>query len=149
MLQPLLRQTLRSRLKPTRIGRQRRLRGYRQAGVNRLSLGVQSFDDHSLSILDGFTMVPKQSGPSTPQGLRVFQPEYRSHVRFAPQTLPMALADLDQALDFSPEHLSWYQLTIEPNTVFFNRPRTNPAMMRSQTYQAPAELTRTVRFRPL
>ena len=51
----------------------------------------------------------------------------------------MALADLDQALDFSPEHLSWYQLTIEPNTVFFNHPRTNPAMMRSQTFQVPAE----------
>ena len=39
----------------------------------------------------------------------------------------MALADLDQALDFSPEHLSWYQLTIEPNTVFFNRPPQQPS----------------------
>ena len=51
---------------------QSRLRGYRQAGVNRLSLGVQSFDDRSLRILDGFTTVPKQSGPSTRQGLRDF-----------------------------------------------------------------------------
>src|SRR5690606_27843217 len=42
------------------------------------------------------------------------------------QTLEQALADINQAIALGPEHLSWYQLTLEPNTVFYSRPPTLP-----------------------
>ena len=107
---------------------QRRLRGYRLAGVNRLSLGVQSFDDHSLKHLGRL-----HDGAEAKRAIDGARAAGFSNLNIdlmfglPQQTLPMALADLDQALGFSPEHLSWYQLTIEPNTVFFNRPPHQPS----------------------
>ena len=107
---------------------QSRLRGYRQAGVNRLSLGVQSFDDRSLTHLGRL-----HDSAEAKRAIDAARAAGFSNINIdlmfglPHQTLPMALADLDQALDFSPEHLSWYQLTIEPNTVFFNRPPHQPS----------------------
>ena len=107
---------------------QRRLRGYRLAGVNRLSLGVQSFDDHSLKHLGRL-----HDGAEAKRAIDGARAAGFSNLNIdlmfglPQQTLSMALADLDQALGFSPEHLSWYQLTIEPNTVFFNRPPHQPS----------------------
>ena len=107
---------------------QRRLSGYRQAGVNRLSLGVQSFDDHSLLRLGRL-----HDGAEAKRAIDAARAAGFSNLNIdlmfglPHQTLPMALADLDQALDCSPEHLSWYQLTIEPNTVFFNSPPHQPS----------------------
>ena len=42
------------------------------------------------------------------------------------QSLEDALADINQAIELGPEHLSWYQLTLEPNTVFYNKPPILP-----------------------
>ena len=107
---------------------QSRLSGYRQAGVNRLSLGVQSFDDHSLMHLgrlhDG---AEAKRAIDAARAAGFFNMNIDLMYGLPHQTLQMALADLDQALDVSPEHLSWYQLTIEPNTVFFNRPPHQPS----------------------
>ena len=101
---------------------QSRLRGYREAGVNRLSLGVQSFDDHSLlhlGRLHGSAEAKRAIDAARAAGFSNINIDLMFGLPH--QTLPMAVADLNQALDFYPEHLSWYQLTIEPNTVFFNR----------------------------
>ena len=106
---------------------QSRLRGYHQAGVNRLSLGVQSFDDHGLRHLGRL-----HDGAEAKRAIDAARAAGFSNMNIdlmfglPHQTLEMALGDLDQALHLSPEHLSWYQLTIEPNTVFFNRPPHQP-----------------------
>ena len=99
------------------------LAGYREAGVNRLSLGAQSFDADSLARLG------RIHGPD--EILAVFQ-EARDAgfdninvdlMHALPgQTPAAALADLEAALALDPEHISYYQLTLEPNTVFHARP---------------------------
>jgi putative oxygen-independent coproporphyrinogen III oxidase len=99
------------------------LAGYRRAGVNRLSLGAQSFNDESLKrlgrihgsaeILDACRDAERAGFESINLDLMFALPG---------QTLAMALADVEQALEVAPAHLSYYQLTLEPNTVFHARP---------------------------
>lgn len=103
------------------------LPGLRGAGVNRLSFGVQSFNDLHL------------------QRLGRIHSSHQAHLAFASarragfdninldlmhglpgQSVAEALDDLQQAIDLGPEHLSWYQLTIEPNTVFHKQPPVLP-----------------------
>jgi oxygen-independent coproporphyrinogen-3 oxidase len=101
--------------------------GYRQAGINRLSLGVQSFQSDQLANLgrihssdDALRAVEqaKQAG---------FENFNLDLMHGLPnQTIETALADLQQALDLNPPHLSWYQLTIEQNTEFFSHPPVLP-----------------------
>ncbi|HEX7718913.1 MAG TPA: radical SAM family heme chaperone HemW [Woeseiaceae bacterium] len=100
-----------------------RLVDYRQAGVNRLSLGAQSFDDGSLErlgrihsaadIFNAFDDATRAGFDSINLDLMYALPG---------QTLEMALADLRAAIRLAPPHISWYQLTLEPNTVFHARP---------------------------
>ncbi|EEB77775.1 putative oxygen-independent coproporphyrinogen III oxidase [marine gamma proteobacterium HTCC2148] len=101
--------------------------GFRQAGINRLSLGVQSFQDDKLGAL-GRVHDSKQARAAI---------EYASAAGFDSfnidlmhglpgQTEADAIYDLETAISFHPPHLSWYQLTIEPNTVFNKRPPTLP-----------------------
>jgi len=101
--------------------------GFRQAGINRLSLGVQSFQDDKLGAL-GRVHDSKQARAAI---------EYASAAGFDSfnidlmhglpgQTEADAVYDLETAISFHPPHLSWYQLTIEPNTVFNKRPPTLP-----------------------
>lgn len=100
---------------------------YREAGVNRLSIGVQSFDDGHLRRLgrvhgrqDAFAAfaMAREAGFS------------RINIDLmhglAEQTVSGALADLQQAIDLGPEHISWYQLTIEQNTTFYSQPPELP-----------------------
>jgi len=101
--------------------------GYREAGVNRLSIGVQSFNDKHLKKLGRIH--------NTQQAIKAFH-----HARAAGferinldlmfalpgQTLSEAMADLQAAIALDPEHLSWYQLTVEPNTVFASNPPQLP-----------------------
>ncbi|BCU63562.1 hypothetical protein F941_03015 [Acinetobacter bouvetii DSM 14964 = CIP 107468] len=100
--------------------------GYLEAGINRLSIGVQSFnadhlkklgrihsDDDAVSAIQhakeaGFTRVNVDLMHGLPE-----------------QTLEQALLDLKLAVESGATHVSWYQLTIEPNTVFF---RTQPVL---------------------
>ena len=102
-------------------------RGYRAAGVNRLSIGVQSFSDPQLRALGRI-----HSGG---EAVRAF--DLARTARFANinldlmhclpgQTPAQAVADLQQAIALAPEHLSWYQLTIEPNTLFYRKPPQLP-----------------------
>jgi oxygen-independent coproporphyrinogen-3 oxidase len=99
------------------------LRGYREAGVNRLSLGAQSFDDSSLQGLGRIHSAADISAAFRDARAAGFD-NVNLDLMFAlpGQTLAMACADVERALELAPEHLSYYQLTLEPNTVFFARP---------------------------
>lgn len=102
-------------------------RGYRAAGVNRLSIGVQSFSDPHLRALGRI-----HSGGEAVRAFDLaraadFQNINLDLMHCLPgQTPPQAVADLEQAIALAPEHLSWYQLTIEPNTLFYRKPPQLP-----------------------
>ena len=104
-----------------------KFKDFRSSGINRLSLGIQSFNDRQLQKLgrihDGNQAlmsieIARQSG---------FENINLDLMHGLPdQQRSTAVEDLGIALGFQPEHLSWYQLTIEPNTVFYRRPPALP-----------------------
>ncbi|MBV8604319.1 MAG: oxygen-independent coproporphyrinogen III oxidase-like protein [Pelomonas sp.] len=99
-----------------------RFKGYRAAGVTRLSVGVQSFDDAKLKAL-GRVHDSAQARAALAEAAEVFETFNLDLMYALPgQTLAELDAELDAALSFAPPHLSIYHLSIEPNTVFANRP---------------------------
>ena len=104
-----------------------RFRGYREAGINRLSLGVQSFDDDCLTAL-GRVHDSGQARAAIAMARRAGFDNFNIDLMHGlpGQQLDAALADLREAAGFEPPHLSWYQLTIEPNTKFYSRPPALP-----------------------
>jgi len=102
-------------------------RGYREAGINRLSLGIQSFDPALLERLG-------RVHDGTDARAAIEQAQHAGFARMnldlmfglPGQTVRQGLDDLRTALDFAPGHLSWYQLTLEPNTLFAVRPPRLP-----------------------
>ena len=97
--------------------------GYRQAGVNRLSLGAQSFDDAALVALGRIHRaddVIRSFAAAREAGFDDINLDLMYALPGQGQTA--AYADLEAALELGPEHLSWYHLTLEPNTVFHARP---------------------------
>jgi oxygen-independent coproporphyrinogen-3 oxidase len=99
-----------------------RFRDFRRAGVTRLSVGVQSFDDASLQRI-GRVHDGAQARAAVEEAAASFD-TFNIDLMYAlpGQDLAALRADLDQALAFAPPHLSIYHLTIEPNTVFASRP---------------------------
>ncbi|MGB5581931.1 MAG: radical SAM family heme chaperone HemW [Woeseia sp.] len=99
------------------------LAGYREAGVNRLSLGAQSFDATTLKAL-GRIHGPDEIVAAVHDARAAGFANFNLDLMFAlpGQDLGMAAADLDKALALQPAHLSLYQLTLEPNTVFYRQP---------------------------
>lgn len=99
--------------------------GYRAAGVNRLSIGVQSFDPGHLSAL-GRIHGADEARRAAEQASRHFD-TFNLDIMYAlpGQTLDQALADVEQALALGARHLSAYHLTLEPNTLFAARPPAN------------------------
>jgi len=100
-----------------------RYRGFREAGVNRLSIGVQSLDDTQLKRLGRIHCadeVIRAVASAREAGFDNFNLDLMYGL--PEQSVNEALVDLRQALALSPTHLSWYQLTLEPNTVFHHRP---------------------------
>lgn len=100
--------------------------GYLQAGINRLSIGVQSFNTDHLKRLgrihsneDAISAI----GLAREAGFRRINVDLMHGL--PEQTLDQALHDLKLAVENGATHISWYQLTIEPNTVFF---RTQPIL---------------------
>ncbi|MFT5218091.1 MAG: putative oxygen-independent coproporphyrinogen III oxidase [Planctomycetota bacterium] len=99
-----------------------RYKAYREAGVNRLSIGIQSLNDHHLTLLgrihdsaqavQAFDKARMAGFDNINLDLMYGLPE---------QSLEQAGEDLSRALALQPEHLSHYQLTIEPNTLFHSR----------------------------
>jgi putative oxygen-independent coproporphyrinogen III oxidase len=103
-----------------------RFRAYRGAGVTRLSVGVQSFDDELLRAI-GRVHDAAQARAAVAEAREAFE-TFNIDLMYAlpGQTLAQLHADLDIALAFAPPHLSIYHLTIEPNTAFANAPPALP-----------------------
>ena len=106
---------------------QARFRDYRAAGVNRLSIGVQSFNDRSLTAL-GRVHDAAAALQAVDSARRAGFENVNLDLMFAlpEQTPQQALADLRQAISLAPTHLSYYQLTLEPNTRFYAFPPPLP-----------------------
>lgn len=106
---------------------QAKFTGFYQAGVNRLSMGVQSFNPKHLEKLgrihSGDEAI-KAVSMARKAGFERFNLDLMHGL--PDQTPQQAMADLQQAIDLAPPHISWYQLTIEPNTEYFRRPPTLP-----------------------
>jgi putative oxygen-independent coproporphyrinogen III oxidase len=104
---------------------QDRFKAFRQAGVTRLSVGVQSFDDRFLKAL-GRVHDREQALAAVAEAARCFD-TYNIDLMYAlpGQTTQDLQADLAQALAFKPPHLSVYHLTMEPNTYFAKHPPGN------------------------
>jgi putative oxygen-independent coproporphyrinogen III oxidase len=103
-------------------------RGYRQAGVNRLSIGVQSFDNAQLATL-GRVHDSAQARHAFQLARDAGFENINLDLMFGlpGQSVAEAQADLAQAIELVPEHLSHYQLTIEPNTLFHrHQPQNMP-----------------------
>ncbi|MDD9195957.1 radical SAM family heme chaperone HemW [Aliivibrio sp. S3MY1] len=100
---------------------------YREAGVNRISIGVQSFQQEKLEKLGrihGKDEAIRAARLAHEAGLNSFNLDLMHGL--PNQSIDDALSDLKQAIELNPPHLSWYQLTIEPNTVFYYKPPTLP-----------------------
>ncbi len=99
-----------------------RFRAFRDAGVTRLSIGVQSFDDRHLAAL-GRVHDAEQARAAVDEAARCFETFNLDLMYALPgQTLADLGRELDTALAFRPPHLSIYHLTVEPNTRFANQP---------------------------
>ena len=96
---------------------------YRLAGINRLSLGAQSFSAESLQRL-GRIHGPEEIRAAYEGAARAGFDSINIDLMFAlpGQDLAMAAYDVQQAIALEPGHISYYQLTLEPNTVFYNKP---------------------------
>lgn len=100
---------------------------YRAGGVNRLSLGVQSFDGQHLKTLGRI-----HSGQQAHDAVKIARSAGFDNFNLdlmhglSEQQAAQALEDLAQAVALEPSHLSWYQLTLEPNTEYYRRPPPLP-----------------------
>ncbi len=100
--------------------------GYKQAGVNRVSLGIQSFNADYLNAL-GRIHDDKQAIQAAELALATFERVNLDMMYALPrQTLAHALQDAQQAIALKPDHLSFYHLTLEPNTPFYRAPPSLP-----------------------
>ena len=103
-----------------------RFRAFRAAGVTRLSIGVQSFDDAALARI-GRVHDAAQAHAAVAEARAAFD-TFNIDLMYAlpQQTLAELGRDLDAALSYAPPHLSIYHLTVEPNTAFARRPPSLP-----------------------
>lgn len=104
-----------------------RFNGYRQAGVNRISIGVQSFQSDKLVALGRIH--------NCDEAIRAAKLAHQIKLNsfnldlmhgLPKQSIDDAMEDLTRAIELQPPHLSWYQLTIEPNTLFYSKPPKLP-----------------------
>jgi putative oxygen-independent coproporphyrinogen III oxidase len=106
---------------------QQRFRDYRTLGINRLSLGIQSFNPRHLKALGRI-----HDDTQAHQAVKTARNAGFDNINLdimhglPNQSITEGLDDLSTALAYEPEHLSWYQLTIEPNTIFHKKPPILP-----------------------
>ncbi len=101
---------------------------YRDAGVNRVSLGVQSFSDHALQAL-GRIHSASEAWAAIEEINAAAVPHFNIDLMFGlpGQSPDEAVDDVRQAISAAPTHVSHYQLTLEPNTLFHARPPSLPS----------------------
>lgn len=106
---------------------QARFSAYRQAGINRLSVGIQSYNDTHLKAL-GRIHGANEASQASDIAQRAGFDNINLDLMFGlpKQTVEQALADLSRAIAAKPKHISWYQLTIEENTLFHHVPPPVP-----------------------
>ena len=106
---------------------QHRFNEYREAGINRLSIGVQSFNNDSLQAL-GRIHNQNEAIRAAEIAHAVGFDNFNLDLMFAlpGQTPSLAREDVVTAIDLEPAHISYYQLTLEPNTLFYTQPPTLP-----------------------
>ena len=106
---------------------QQKFSDFRSAGINRLSIGIQSFSSTHLERLgrihDGSQALHAIATAGT-AGFNNFNIDLMHGL--PDQTIDQAVADVELAIDNGAQHISWYQLTIEPNTEFYARPPSLP-----------------------
>ena len=106
---------------------QEKFNDYRALGINRLSIGIQSFAPEKLTALGRI-----HSGDEAIKAIETAQragfDNFNLDLMFGlpNQSIEQGLLDLQTAMDLQPTHLSWYQLTIEPNTLFYSKPPSLP-----------------------
>jgi len=105
----------------------KRFAGYRAAGVNRLSMGIQSLDDRKLAAL-GRIHGRAEALAAVHGARKAGFDNFNLDLMYAlpEQRLQQAETDLRELLALQPAHVSWYQLTLEPNTLFYRRPPPLP-----------------------
>ena len=103
-----------------------RFAAYREAGVNRLSMGIQSFNDVHLQVLGRIHSADEAKHAITTAQQHFDNLNLDLMYALPNQTLGEALQDMQTALSFAPQHLSCYHLTLEPNTLFHNNPPSLP-----------------------
>jgi oxygen-independent coproporphyrinogen-3 oxidase len=106
---------------------QAKFAGFLEQGVNRLSIGVQSFDNdclHALGRIHDASQAKLAIAKAQTLGFNRINLDLMHGL--PGQTVQQGLMDLQQGLAFGTDHLSWYQLTIEPNTQFHNSPPNLP-----------------------
>ena len=107
---------------------QQKFNDFFAAGINRLSIGVQSFDNEKLLALGRI-----HDGAEASRAVEVAKKAGFDNLNIdimfglPGQSIEQGLDDLQQAINLSPQHISWYQLTIEPNTLFYSQPPVRPA----------------------
>lgn len=106
---------------------QQRFADYRALGINRLSLGIQSFHPQHLKAL-GRIHTDQDAHRAITLAQRYFDRVNLDIMHGLPhQTIAEGIQDLSTALTYQPTHLSWYQLTLEPNTPFYKHPPLLPS----------------------
>ncbi|MFV5385171.1 radical SAM family heme chaperone HemW [Acinetobacter junii] len=111
---------------------------YLSVGINRLSIGVQSFDTEHLQRLGRIHSAHNAMDAIQQARQAGFERVNVDLMHGLPsQTVEQALTDLKLAVEHGATHISWYQLTIEPNTVFF---RTQPALPQDEILEQIQEL---------
>ena len=100
-----------------------KFKDFKAVGVNRISLGVQSFDDQQLKRLG--RVHSSDNALEACRALRELGFHFNIDLMYGlpHQTIESALSDLHTAIQCEPNHLSWYHLTMEPNTVFYSHRR--------------------------
>lgn len=104
-----------------------RFLGFKQAGINRISIGVQSFQTEHLKKLGRIhddAQAKNAIDYANALGLRSFNTDLMHGL--PEQSIQNALDDVRQSIHQDAPHISWYQLTIEPNTLFYSKPPVLP-----------------------
>ena len=103
-----------------------KFKAFKKIGINRLSIGVQSFDDQNLKAL-GRIHSAQEATRACIEASNIFD-NFNIDLMYGlqGQSTSECLSDLQQAIDLNPTHISFYQLTIEPNTLFAKFPPLLP-----------------------